>query len=451
MLTKKMKKAWKSVQRGGYAVVHGDSLKKLRFIPDNSVDAIVTDPPYGIEFMGAEWDGFSTSQAFQKWCESWCREALRVLKPGGHIVAFGGTRMWHRLCSAMEDAGFEIRDTLMFMHGQGFPKSMNIGKMIDKAARGVPQGGADPSSPNHGKFKGGTGLGAGPGHFMKDQGRDAAKVLTPSARLWNGWGTALKPAMEPVVLARKPLAQTTVAKQVLKTGTGALNIDGCRVSMGEEYDPSKVQRQQNSKGVIKGAFGAANLIGKTIQTYKPGGRWPANVVLQHSEGCECVGTREVKTGTAVQRNGGGQKIGGNGIYRGSKGGVRPDQGFGTKGKESVEKWRCTPDCPVRLLDKQAEGVSRFYYTAKPRKKERNAGMPKGEENRHPTLKSLDLMRWLCRLVTPKGGLVLDPFVGSGTTVCAAGLEGFRALGIERDRVFARTAYHRASHWLRGRE
>jgi hypothetical protein len=207
MLTKKMKKAWKSVQRGGYAVVHGDSLKKLRFIPDNSVDAIVTDPPYGIEFMGAEWDGFSTSQAFQKWCESWCREALRVLKPGGHIVAFGGTRMWHRLCSAMEDAGFEIRDTLMFMHGQGFPKSMNVAKAIDAT---IKVGG---SHSRH--LKRVEQEGAGKPYKLRQTNngimgepviadRKVFSASTTEARQWEGWGTAMKPAHESMCLARKP-------------------------------------------------------------------------------------------------------------------------------------------------------------------------------------------------------------------------------------------------------
>jgi len=518
MLTRKMKRAYKSVSKGGYAIVRGDSLTKLRYLPDNSVDSIVTDPPYGIEFMGKEWDSprwmvsagadkktglgerstpwvqftgdgtnptcalcggrkrgkkvcecsnpdwrvkgrkydpravqRSQSVKFQQWCEAWLREALRVLKPGGHLVAFGGTRMWHRLASAVEDAGFEIRDCLMFMHGQGFPKSMSIAKAIDKAARGVPQGSSDPTSVNHGKYRTqktegrrsaddkGSGYGAGPGSFMQESGVTQTRKLVRSAQPWEGWGTALKPAMEPIVLARKPFDQPTAAKNVMHHGTGALNIDGCRVGISKDV-PASVRRakQNQSYGYLSNAKGDTS--GFDPNT----GRWPANIVMQHNRRCvDLDGTHACVPGcpvrmlddqTGVLKSGKGARKG-----RTSKG--HTASAFGEESRKAGAEMVSYPD---------TGGASRFFYVAKPKKKERNAGMPDGEENRHPTLKSIDLMRWLCRLVTPPGGIVLDPFVGSGTTACAAVLEGFRVIGVEQDKTFSQTAEWRTAHWAKER-
>jgi hypothetical protein len=265
-------------------VIHGDVLESLKLLPDNSIDSVVTDPPYGLEFMGKDWDSPSKMAMhnptmtggpagglrwgpgandegyrnvkralpqFQAWCTVWATECLRVLKPGGYALVFGGTRTWHRMCCAVEDAGFEIRDSIAWLYGSGFPKSLDVSKAIDKAARGVPQGGSDPTSKYHGKYRtqrtegkrwqgdSGQSYGAGGSRFLTDGMEDgsvtdrvasgAAENVVDAARQWQGWGTALKPAFEPIIVARKPLIGT-VAKNVLEHGTGALNIDACRIA-----------------------------------------------------------------------------------------------------------------------------------------------------------------------------------------------------------------------------
>lgn len=331
---------------------HGDCREVLAQLPDGSVDAVVTDPPYELGFMGKAWDASGVAYDVALWAE-----VLRVLKPGGHLLAFGGTRTYHRLACAIEDAGFEIRDSIHWLYGSGFPKSLNL-----------------------------TGE-------------------------WQGWGTALKPAHEPIVVARKPL-DGTVAATVLAHGTGALNIDGCRVGMGAEYDPTKVQRQQRADGVVQ--FGAAGLIGTEIPTYNAQGRWPANVVLDGEAAAE------------LDRQSGDDETGVSRFF------FRADLGD--------------------------DDLTSFRYVAKPDRAERDAGLgdlaqgpvghvynqrPSGGLNQHlhgkdsspaanfhPTVKPLDLMRWLVRLVTPPGGVVLDPFAGSGTTLAAAVLEDRRAVGVE---------------------
>ena len=286
---------------------HGDCLDVLATLPDASVDSVVTDPPYGLEFMGKEWDapwkasgvgrgvrvaterademtptggGHTTSAGpylaarvdsvrvaglpFQQWCELWARECLRVLKPGGHLLAFGGTRTWHRLAVAIEDAGFELRDSIAWLYGSGFPKSLDVSKAIDKAAGaerpslGVVKGAASSNTASLGEFA--------PTYH-------ATAPATPDAERWQGWGTALKPAFEPVVVARKPLVGT-VASNVLAWGTGALNVDGCRISMGDEKPPTGSggpnTRTSMAGGIMHGTGGNIT---------PPAGRWPANVVL----------------------------------------------------------------------------------------------------------------------------------------------------------------------------
>ena len=252
----------------------------------NSVDAIVTDPPYGLNFMGKHWDHGVPGIPF--WSE-----ALRVAKPGAHLLAFGGTRTFHWLAVAIEGAGWELRDNVALPHasgewgdcpwllgwvyGSGFPKSHDVSKAIDKAAGAEREVVANPLAKKQTASIGTTDY----GDYNAVQ-TISPNPATPEAQQWQGWGTALKPAWEPVILARKPF-KGSVAANVLAHGTGALNVDGCRVEMGDEYDPSKKQRQQNSSGAIDGAFGASSLIGKEIATYKPGGRWPANLILSYPE------------------------------------------------------------------------------------------------------------------------------------------------------------------------
>lgn len=378
-----------------------------------TVDSIVTDPPYGLVsvvkrfgkdgsapaksdgptgvyrrastgFMGQAWDGTGIEQDPSFW-----RLCLDVLKPGGHLLAFAGTRTWHRIAVAIDDAGFEIRDSLMWLYGTGFPKSHDVAVSIDKAARGVPHGGADPTSPNHGKYRtqategrrsendAGQGFGAGPGAFMRESGNKNARCLREEAAPWQGWGTALKPAFEPIIVARKPLVGT-VAQNVLRHGTGALNIDACRVPIDPEADATQLRTMNRSKrenDTSGQAWGLSKGASDTPTVVRDDGRWPANVL--------------------------------------------------TDGTLPGDQWR-------------------FFYTAKASKRDRNTDWQGNPVplNLHPTVKPTDLMRWLVTLVTPPGGTVLDPFAGSGSTGKAARAAGFRFIGIEADPKFADLAWMR---------
>ena len=334
-----------------HVVIPGDCLDILRSLGPASVDAIVTDPPYGLGFMGKAWDALPPGV-------EWARECLRVLKPGGYLLAFGGTRTWHRLAVAIEDAGFEIRDSVAWLYGSGFPKSLNVSKAIDKATREV-----------------------------------ITAHATPEAEQWSGWGTALKPAFEPIVVARKPLTGT-VAANVLEHGTGALNIDGCRIE-GDMSTGTWGAKQTTSLGYHGGTEGSG------YRTEKPSGRWPANVVLDEDQASVLDAQSGTTKATPRRRN--------------------APKGAGTYGAfTGADEDRQGPADPG--------GASRFFYVAKAPKKER----PVVGGVTHPTVKPLTLMRWLVRLVTPPGGIVLDPFAGSGTTLEAAVLEGFAAVGIERE-------------------
>jgi site-specific DNA-methyltransferase (adenine-specific) len=319
-----------------WGLIEADALMLLAKLPDSCVDAIVTDPPYGIAFGNEAWDGrdihravsaegehLSAAEAFERWTQIWATEAARVLKPGGYMVALGAPRTFHRLTSAVEDVGLEIRDVLMWVYAQGLPKSR---------------------------------------------------------RLPGGLGTALKPAYEPILLARSRFTETT-SRNLDAWGTGALNIEAARAT-----NP------------------------KTPTEY-----WPANLALTHTENCS----------------------------------------------DTV----CAPECPVTLIDRQRENLSRLFYCAKTTRREREAGCeqlpvqavrlynghhhpPRVVANLHPTVKPIELMRWLVRLITPPGGLVLDPFVGSGTTGAAAVLEDRLFLGVEREPKYVDVACARITHWAR---
>ena len=401
-----------------YTLHHGNNLHILPTIPDNTIDAIVTDPPYELGFMGKKWDATGIAYNVELWAE-----CLRVLKPGGHLLAFGGTRTYHRMTVAIEDAGFDIRDSIHWIYGSGFPKSLDVSKAIDKRGGNVAgfvqfrdavkqamkdnavsramltaglgnhmlshylTAGSQPAVPNVRDYtiiRDTVGLGDEWDHlFLAEaerevvgkadsttlavapgEGRDRPSVTlditapaTDAAKQWEGWGTALKPGHEPIVLARKPLT-STVAANVIEWGTGALNIDGTRIRRAEG-DTSQAGHRTATFGTQHTESGGD---GSGGWQQNDAGRWPANVMFD-------------------------------------------------------------PDAADELGPE-----ARYFYVAKPSRPERNAGG--NQPNHHPTVKPITLMRYLIRLVTPPDGTVLDPFAGSGTTLVAAILEGHHPIGIE---------------------
>lgn len=406
-------------------IYHGDNLKWLKVIPDNSIDAIVTDPPYGLSFMGRKWD-YDVPPV-----ELWA-ECLRVLKPGGHLLAFAGTRTQHRMAVRIEDAGFEIRDMIAWVYGSGFPKSLDVSKAIDKAA-GVEREVVGTSSTMNQKTTPSTNaMDARPLHPEYGDRIPITAPATDAARQWDGWGTALKPSFETVTFARKPLAERTVAANVLEWGTGGVNVDGCRV--GTEVLPAQV-RGVTRMGTFEGADGN--------KTPERTGRFPANLIHDGSD--EVVELFPV-TGPSKA---------------GLRGADKNGQVYGTYGLNDT----------VRGHDDQGGSAARFFYCAKASRSEREAGLEGIEprlagcmnmrndnhaqqngltyapkSNHHPTVKPIALMRYLCRLVTPPGGVVLDPFAGSGTTGCAAILEGFGFIGMEREEEYVEIARRRIQYW-----
>ena len=424
-------------------LIAGDCREVMTSLPDNSVHAIVTDPPYGLGFMGKEWDRFTAGdspmrrraemdavntgatrqggrqracadyakrqaadmRAFQAWCEEWVVECLRVLRPGGFMVAFGGTRTFHRLVCAIEDGGFEVRDMLAWLYGSGFPKST-----------------------------------------------DKAKI--PEA--WRGWNTALKPAIEPICLARKPM-DGTLAENLTRWGTGALWIDGCRIE-GMADRPGSTPPSDGARGSMAGAL--------PRQEYEPNalGRWPANVMHDGSE--EVLAAFPDAVGQIADASSSSSSRKTQHVY----GAMR--RGNGRDGEPSADS---DNDGAVGFKMKpgarrgDAGSAARFFYCPKADRADRNAGlegMPekpllwssgaqnpgafqspnthRAAQNHHPTVKPTELMRWLVRLVTPPGGTVLDPFLGSGSTLKAADIEGFDGIGIEREAEYIDIARRRIS-------
>lgn len=469
-------------------LLHGDCLEQLKSIADASVEAVVTDPPYGLGdlsservaecikawavgevyspsgrgFMGKDWDAWVPGP------EIW-KEVFRVLKPGGHLLVFAGTRTQDLMGLSLRLSGFEIRDTLQWIYGTGFPKSQNISKEIDKRAgalKVVGKGRAD---------KNALGQSSDESHTF-----DITEPNSDEARAWAGWGTALKPAYEPIIMARKPI-DGTVVHNTLTHGCGGLNIDATRVATADNLNGGAYAKNATGRG---GADMWTSSRKADINCFKrggageydqPSGRFPTNIILSHAEGCE----------------------------------------FQHPGEESAADWACVEGCPIRTLDEQSGvsksmggrignkqgvyahqgavdwakghtkgdpgfgdvgGASRFFYCAKASRAERDIGLEghatkTGAEltgrqegsvglspyagtrgstpraNTHPTVKPLDLMRYLVRLVTPRGARVLDPFMGSGTTGCAAMQEGFNFIGIEREAEYINIARSRIGHFM----
>ena len=361
-----------------FTLHNGDCLDVLRTMPENSVDSIVTDPPYGLSFMGKKWDYDVPSEAI------W-RECLRVLKPGGHLLAFAGTRTQHRMAVRIEDAGFEIRDLIAWVYGSGFPKSLDVSKAIDKG-EGFWRGRA-------GAVKSGNDAMSG-GNYERTAKGDP---VTAAAAAWQGWGTALKPALEPITVARKPLAGT-VAENVLQWGCGGLNIDGCRIPGWKPQVTQGINSNASSFNVAK----ERRISGDSME-----GRWPANLIHD--------GSGDVLAGFPE----------GNSRFFYCAKASKKDRDEGLDGFRKVRASEITGrvEGSAGLV---MEGGKANPYAG-------TTGEPRA--NNHPTVKPTDLMRYLARLVTPPGGVVLDPFMGSGSTGKAAMLEGFRFIGIERDEQY----------------
>ena len=359
---------------------NGDCLEQMKKLPDNSIDAVVSDPPYGISFMAKKWDHDVPS------VEVW-KEVMRVLKPGGHALIACGTRTQHRMVVNLEDAGFEIRDVVSWIYGSGFPKSLNISKAIDKAA-GHPQ--KTTYKPNFKNNDFGRGMGGGKTDTTTSPNTEAAKQ-------WDGWGTALKPACEFFTLCHKPLSEKTVAANVLKWGTGGINIDGCRVGTGDNLNGgaySGEHRASKTGEVLK-------IVGEVGEFKQPQGRFPANLIHD--------GSQEVL------------------------------ELFPETNKDSAARFFYCPKASKKDRDEGLEGfeekpsymVENGSKTAGSSNGQRYERVTK-QRNNHPTVKPTALMQYLCRLITPSGGTVLDPYMGSGSTGKAAVKEGFDFVGIELD-------------------
>lgn len=463
-------------------VEHGDSLVVLKAMPDSCADSIVTDPPYGLSsepdiaevlrhwlagddyvhtgsgFMGKTWDSFVPGPSI------W-RECFRVLKPGGHMLAFGGTRTYDMMTIAIRMAGFEVRDTVQWLYGSGFPKSLDVSKAIDKAGVG-----------------------------------QITAPSTEAAKRWNGWGTALKPAHEPIILARKPLIGT-VAANVLAHGTGAINIDACRVVTtdslnGGAYAASGGRGKlpgDEREGASLGMLASGVTTGRDF--VQPAGRWPANLVLSHSAGCERVGTLRKETVAAYQcapdcpvaeldRQSGERPV--SGAAKSGVPAVAPNNGMfasrfasGGNGVMHNDTGGASRFFNTFEADEEDLATGEFVYCAKASRADREAGLCEAGlreaeadsaygdglntatkvrtdeqavsgvdrakiRNHHPTVKPTRLMSFFCKLITPPGGVVLDPFFGSGSTGKGALAEGFRVIGIEREAEYVEIARARCA-------
>lgn len=376
-------------------IIHGDNIEVLKTMPDNHFDSIITDPPYGLQFMNKKWD--HTVPSVQLW-----EESLRVLKPGGHVLSFGGTRTYHRMVVNIEDAGFEIRDQLQWLYGSGFPKNMNISDQFYKGYGGSLE-------------------------YLRDK--------------WKGWGTALKPACEPICMARKPF-KSTIAENVRKWGTGGLNINECRIPFNDQDDQESATWGRGTDILGGNYVGGIHGNGKVNIEANENGRWPANIILD-IEAAKLLDEQSGILTTGAQSP----------VQRQNKGGWAGDM----------------PDMTNYECEANKGGASRFFYVAKPSQYERNKGLghlekrkvndgrqteidnpyQRGEterSNTHVTIKPITLMRYLIKLITSKNGIVLDMFSGSGSTGIACKLEMMNFIGIDNDAESCRIALARLNAW-----
>lgn len=453
------------------SILLGTCLEVLRTLPDASVDSIVTDPPYGLgdrepgideiiaylsgdsdldtggDFMGRDWHIPSVSV--------W-KECFRVLKPGGHLLSFGGTRTSDLISLGIRAAGFENRDTvasqfactvLQWVYGQGFPKSRNISKAIDEEAGAKRQvvGTYDPRGRYDGKKRTSAAISE---NWREIEGRhderdrmdwSKAPITVPATKeawAWEGWGTALKPSWEPILVFRKPLEESTVASNVLAHGTGAYNIDATRITSGRRQATAGVRTVRNGKGWGVGQGGSGYRRG-TGATFTDQGRWPSNLVVTHADGCKIVGYKKVQA-PVINRFDDGMKPFGDGAGHPYSSEHRGD----VEGMEELPIYRCAEGCPAKALERQKSDSPHYFgqfqpeepflYAAKVNKRERGGWLPGDEDNKHPTMKPLKLMEWLVKLVTPVDGVVLDPYCGTGTTCAAAIASRCNFIGIEKD-------------------
>jgi site-specific DNA-methyltransferase (adenine-specific) len=542
-----------------WEVTSGDNREWLKTCPDNHFDSCITDPPYGLVsiqkrfgkpgsapakpgtdgafvraskgFMGAEWDGTGIENSVEFW-----KEVLRVMKPGAHIAAFGGTRTFHRMMVAIEDAGFEIRDTiqvLSYMYGSGFPKSLSVSKALDRMAGAERKVvGVRPKTGNPINTQGCGTINRRP--WMDRQVEEYGGLVeietepaTDLAKEWDGYGTALKPSWEPIVIARKPLSESSVARNVQKWRTGAINIDACRVhGVGSEGNPYTVTRLKPGATLNKtGGNWRPEEGGVTYEGKTQDGRWPPNTLLVHAPGCRMISEPVVNRKSV--------KVTPNGSNGATLQHSDEKSQFSYDGTEPG--WECVDGCAVKALGEQSglsksssitnyhrpeerrfkwtfrdsrpkehpsgyysashndkgtaarffpqfepdlEDTDPFFYTSKPSPKEKHAGLdnepdrmlhrvnpgglendprwkPIARKNNHATVKPISLMRYLCKLLNPPGGRILDPFTGSGTTGCAAVLEGMDFVGLElhdeEDKPYATIARKRIEHWQRSVE
>ena len=430
---------------------NGDSAEILKQYPDNHFDSVVTDPPYGIEFLAKEWD--KNTGPIEVW-----RECLRVLKPGGHLLAFSAPRKYHRLATNLEDIGFEIRDQIMWIYGSGFPKSHNVGNAIDKL-NGAGNRGHAISSGN--RFHPTTGEPRPNGEKL-----DKYEARTEQGKGWEGWGTALKPAHEPIVMARKPF-KGTVAQNVLEWGTGAINIDDTRISATDLPGPEHYSKK-HATGAINGErFNNTDYEGnidiESISKAQELGRFPSNVIMSEEEG------KVLDDKTGIIKSVGGKRKKEDGEYNAA--------GYKIKNQAGA-------DCNL-YVNEPLRGASKYFYCPKVSRKERNMGFDlksvpvneyndptkvkehplwdpsigtnvarlqakvrqvEGKGNTHPTVKPVALMKYLVTLVTPKGGKVLDPFNGSGSTGMAVKEFGGEYVGIDLNKDYIEIAKKRIKAW-----
>lgn len=490
----------------------GNCLDVLKKFPDNSVDSICSDPPYGLGtvkdlpslltswmnnesgdefvgkngFMGKEWDKSVPPPAVWKEC-------LRVLKPGGHMLCFAGTRTVDLMSISTRLAGFELRDQLYWHYGSGFPKNMDISKKIDQIKGKEGNWIQQDHEGRKGKRKRNNSNIQQTNHSTKnneDGLRHVYECESDEGKHWSGWGTALKPATEPILLLRKPIEEKTIAENVLKHGTGAINIDESRIKSEPipTFNSNETGRFFNRKDSTK--------VKRTGETTTQG-RWPANVILTHHPDCEHIGYKKVKGVKAGTRKA-GTELGQNSDWNKHENKDTVRKGIGDKyGNETIENWECVDGCPIKMMDEQSGiskssggsgeksggnlggfgfkglnkisasnhgglgdvgGASRFFYVAKPSKAEKNKGLEnfktknvndgrktsidnayqRGDtqrQNTHPTVKPITLMEYLVKLITPKGGICLDPFCGSGSTPIACKKLDYKYVGIDMEQEY----------------